>query len=382
MKKAIQFGAGNIGRGFIGALLSKSGYHVTFVDVDNDILNAINKDKKYTIYVKDNVCSEEIIYNIDGFNANSESLFPVIAEAEIITTAVGANVLVYVARNILNGIKHKQKIKSKTPLTIIACENMIGATDTLKNEILNLADDRTKNYIEKFVSFPNSSVDRIVPPVKNQNIIDVTVESFFEWNVEKSAFKHDIPNIEGMNLVDNLNAFLERKLFTLNTGHAITAYLGYLKNYKTIDESIEDIEIETIVKNAMKESGYAICQKYNFDIDEHFKYIDKILNRFKNKYLQDDIIRVGREPLRKLSKNERLVKPLNTALKYNLKVDNLLIGIAATLFYNNKNDLQSINLQKDIKNLGILETLKLATEIENEEILNKIISNYHSLKNM
>lgn len=125
------------------------------------------------------------------------------------------------------------------------------------------------------------------------HLLDVTVESFFEWNVEKSGFRIDIPKIEGMNLADNLLAYIERKLFTLNTGHAITAYLGVIKNFPTIDKSIADFEVENIVRSAMQESGDGLIEKFSFDKDEHYKYIGKILNRFKNPYLNDDIKRVG-----------------------------------------------------------------------------------------
>lgn len=114
--------------------------------------------------------------------------------------------------------------------------------------------------------------------------IDVVVENYYEWNVEEASFKGAVPQINGMNLADNLMAYIERKLFTLNTGHCITAYLGNYKGFKTIDESIADEEIFKTVKKAMQQSGMALVNKYGFDKDAHFKYIDKILNRFKNPY--------------------------------------------------------------------------------------------------
>ena len=69
MKKAVQFGAGNIGRGFIGALLSQSGYHVVFADVVDKIIDKINEDKTYTVHVMDVECEDQKIENISGVNS-------------------------------------------------------------------------------------------------------------------------------------------------------------------------------------------------------------------------------------------------------------------------------------------------------------------------
>lgn len=382
MKKSIQFGAGNIGRGFIGALLSKSNYEVIFADVNDEILDQINLQKKYKIFVKDVESFDEEITNIKGVNVNSNQLLEEIKVARIITTAVGPLVLPKVALNIAEGIKLRKKNNVKDFLNIIACENMVLATDFLKDEIIkNLTTDEIE-YLNEYVGFPNSSVDRIVPPIKNDNIIDVTVEKFYEWNVEKSKFKGEIPKIEGMNLVDNLGAYVERKLFTLNTGHAITAYLGYLKNYKTIDESIKDENIKNIVQGAMKEGGAGLAKKYNLDLDSHFKYIEKIIKRFENHYLKDDVIRVGREPIRKLGPKDRLVSPLLTSKGYNLPVDNLLIGISAALNYENNEDKQSVEIQDYIKNIGLKETIKKISNITDPELLNKIEENYSNIRNL
>ena len=383
MKKAIQFGAGNIGRGFIGALLSKAGYHVVFADVNTEIINKINSDKKYTIHVMDTICSEEEISNISGVISTSDEIYKEIVEVEIITTAVGPVVLPRIAPTIAKGIALRKEKGIKTYLNIIACENAIKASSQLEEEVKKYLNEEEIEYLKEFVGFPNCSVDRIVPPVKSENILDVVVENYYEWNVEKSAFKGEIPKIEGMNLVDNLMAYIERKLFTLNTGHAITAYFGYLKGYNTVDESIKDEVIHDLVKKAMIESGQGLIAKYNFDKEEHFKYIDKIIGRFKNPYLKDDVARVGREPLRKLNENDRLIKPLITARGFNINTDNLLLGVGAALHYDNKEDSQSVQLQSLINEKGIKASLAEISKISGDtDVLDKIEKYYDEVKGL
>ena len=379
MKKAIQFGAGNIGRGFIGGLLSNSGYHVVFADVNEAILNGINNDKQYKILVKDVECFDQTITNISAVSSITDDIIKEIEEAEIITTAVGPLVLKRIAPTIVKGIQARKNNGNKNYLNIIACENAVGATAILKEEVLKCLNEEETAYLEEYIGFPNCSVDRIVPPCTNENPLDVTVENFYEWNVEEAKIKGEIPRIEGMNLVGDLIAYVERKLFTLNTGHAITAYLGTLKGYKTIDEAIKDEEIATIVKAAMQESGQGLVKKHGLDLEAHYKYIDKILNRFKNPYLNDDVKRVGREPLRKLSAKDRLVNPLMTAKSYGISVDNLIIGVGAALHYNNEEDAQSVELQQTIKDLGVKEAVKKISAIEDEELLNAIEKSYNDL---
>ena len=383
MKKAIQFGAGNIGRGFIGALLSKAGYHVVFADVNTEIINKINSDKKYTIHVMDTICSEEEISNISGVISTSDEIYKEIVEGEIITTAVGPVVLPRIAPTIAKGIALRKEKGIKTYLNIIACENAIKASSQLEEEVKKYLNEEEIEYLKEFVGFPNCSVDRIVPPVKSENILDVVVENYYEWNVEKSAFKGEIPKIEGMNLVDNLMAYIERKLFTLNTGHAITAYFGYLKGYETIEESIKDEVIYGFVKNAMIESGKGLIAKYNFDEEAHYKYIDKIIDRFKNPYLKDDVARVVREPLRKLNENDRLIKPLITARGFNINTDNLLLGVGAALHYDNKEDSQSVQLQSLINEKGIKASLAEISKISGDtDVLDKIEKYYDEVKGL
>ncbi|MFO3667705.1 MULTISPECIES: mannitol-1-phosphate 5-dehydrogenase [Anaerococcus] len=379
MTKAIQFGAGNIGRGFIGYLLKNAGYDLVFADVFDNVIDLINKEKAYTIHVKD-VENEDIkVEGISAVNSTRDEIVDEIADAAIITTAVGPLNLVKIAGKIASGIEKRFEADSDKYLNIIACENAIKASESLKGYVYEKLDDEAKAYADKYVGFPNCSVDRIVPPSKNENPLDVTVENYYEWNVEEAGFKGEIPQIEGMNLVGNLEAYIERKLFTLNTGHASTAYLGSLKAYGTIDESINDPEIEDQVRKIMQESGEALIAKFGFNKEDHFAYIEKIIKRFKNPYLKDDVKRVGREPIRKLSVNERFVKPINTALEYKLPVDNLLVGLAAALNFRNNEDGQAVELEKDIENLGLEKTVEKITEIKDEKIIEKIKEIYEKL---
>ena len=383
MKRAIQFGAVNIGRGFIGALLSKSGYHVVFADVNEEIISKINEDKCYTIHIMDVECKDEKVENISGVISTSDEILEEIRTSDIITTAVGPVVLPRIASTIANGIKLRKITGVTSYLNIVACENAIKASSQLEEEVKKYLNEEDIAYLNEYVGFPNCSVDRIVPPVKSENILDVVVENFYEWNVEEKAFKGEIPKIYGMNLADNLMAYIERKLFTLNTGHAITAYFGYLKGYNTVDESIKDEVIHELVKKAMIESGQGLIAKYNFDKEEHFKYIDKIIGRFKNPYLKDDVARVGREPLRKLNENDRLIKPLMTAKSFNLDIDNLLLGVGAALNYNNEEDSQSVELQSLISEKGVKESLAhVANLAQEQEILSKVEKYYNEVKSI
>ncbi len=380
MKKAILFGAGNIGRGFIGGLLAQSGYHVTFADVNQEILDALNASKGYTIHICDVEQSQQEITGVSAIHSADPALVDEIAQAEVIATAVGLTILPRIAGTIAKGIAQRQAAGSTQHLNIIACENAIRASTQLKAAVYTHLDEAGTAYAEEFVGFPDCSVDRIVPPVRNERLVDVSVEAFYEWNVEQASFKGEIPAITGMNLADNLMAYIERKLFTLNTGHAVTAYLGSLKGYKTVQESFQDEAIQAFVRQTMAESGRGLSQKHGFDFEAHLAYIDKISKRFQNQYLVDEVDRVGRSPLRKLAPSDRLAMPLMTAKGFGLPYSHLAVGMAAALLYNNPADQESVDLQQKIQSLGVIPALTEISGIDDQAVLNQVYSAYLALQ--
>ena len=355
--KAIQFGAGNIGRGFIGAVLAQAGYQVVFADVVADLLDQINNRKQYTVHVTDTVSRDIVITDICAVHSGSEAAVAEIAGADIITTAVGLRILKFVAPAIAKGLAARMAAGEEKPLNIIACENGLKATSQLKELTFALLSPDVAAWAEKHVGWPDAAVDRIVPPVRCEVPLDVAVEEYFEWDVERSAFVGAIPAIAGMTPVDNLEAYVERKLFTLNTGHATAAYIGKMKGLGTIGESIADPAVFPVVKAVMQQSGEGLVRKFGFDHDAHFAYIEKILKRFSNPYLKDDVDRVGREPLRKLAPNDRLILPMLTARGFGLPYDKLLLAIGAALHFDNPADPQSVEMLAAIAAEGVAATV-------------------------
>ncbi|EGR1092412.1 mannitol-1-phosphate 5-dehydrogenase [Vibrio cholerae] len=358
-KNAVHFGAGNIGRGFIGKLLADADIAVTFADVNEPLVDQLSHQQEYKVKVVGSECKMETVSHVTAVNSASEALIERIIKTDLVTTAVGPTVLDIIAKTIAKGLSARFAAGNTQPLNIIACENMVRGTTHLKQQVYQFLTTEEQQQADALVGFVDSAVDRIVPPLQaaNDDPLEVTVESFSEWIVDEQQFKGEIPQIEGMEKTDNLMAFVERKLFTLNTGHCVTAYLGCLKGHRTIREAIEDPSIHAQVKQAMQESGEVLIRRYGFDRALHSAYIEKILSRFANPYLVDEVDRVGRQPLRKLSANDRLIKPLLGTIEYGLPNGMLLKGIAAALKYRNSNDPQAVELQQSIEKEGVRSTL-------------------------
>ncbi|QIW16799.1 mannitol-1-phosphate 5-dehydrogenase [Pasteurellaceae bacterium RH1A] len=378
--KALHFGAGNIGRGFIGKLLADAGFEVIFADVNDKVIDLLNQQGSYGVkIVGEDKNVVEQVQNVRGVNSkNAQDVVALFQEVDLVTTAVGPNVLKIIAGTIAQGLLNRMASGKTQPLNIIACENMVRGTTFLKEEVFAQLTAEQQEKVAPYVGFVDSAVDRIVPPVEanEQDPLQVTVEEFSEWIVDQTQFKGDIPKIAGMELTDNLMAFVERKLFTLNTGHAVTSYLGKQAGYRFVKESIEDAAIKAQVKAVMEESGAVLIKRYGFEPAAHASYIEKILKRFANPYLVDDVDRVGREPLRKLSPNDRLIKPLRGTLEYGLPNDNLLKAIAAALHYRNQADPQAVELADFIANHGLEATLAKYSELTDKDLVGKIVAAY------
>lgn len=380
--KAMHFGAGNIGRGFIGKLLADADATLTFADVNQPLIDQLDHQQSYQVNVVGENSKVERVNNVRAVHSNSPDAVRHISEADVITTAVGPQILEKIANTLAKGLIERHAQGNQSPLNIIACENMVRGTSQLKQHVMRLIPQNLHLWVEEHVGFVDSAVDRIVPPgdAANDDPLSVTVETFSEWIVDGTQFKGTTPDINGMETTTNLMAYVERKLFTLNTGHAITAYLGKLAGHQTIRDAICDPLVRQVVKGAMEESGAVLIQRYGFDPVQHAAYIEKILSRFENPYLRDDVERVGRQPLRKLSAGDRLIKPLLGTLEFGLPHNNLVKGIAAAMCYRNQHDPQALTLVSLLDEKGVEGALMSVSELTDSNIVAEIAQAYRVIQ--
>lgn len=344
MRKIVIFGAGNIGRSFIGQLFSRSGYEVVFIDVDDRIVKALNERRRYRIEVKD-VHPETIwvegVRAVDGKDV--EKVAEEIATADVMGTAVGPNNLPYIYENIANGLLKRREL-GRGPIDIIICENVRDASKILRD---GLSKRLPEPYLlDSLVGLVETSIGKMVPIMteeqRREDPLLIFAEAYNTLIVDKKGFKGQIPKVEGLEAKDNMAAYVDRKLFVHNLGHAVTAYLGYITDseIKYIWEAISDDSIRRAAKEAMWESGRALIAEYPQEfIERNMKEdIDDLVRRFGNKALGDTIFRVGRDVPRKLSRNDRLIGALLLDAKHGVRSPCTALGAAAAMLFRGKDE--------------------------------------------
>ncbi|WP_309120903.1 mannitol-1-phosphate 5-dehydrogenase [Paenibacillus sp.] len=373
---AVHFGAGNIGRGFIGLMLSQAGYDVVFVDVNEALVAALQERKRYEVEFADGRGEAVVVRNVDAVDGKRVDLVAErIAGADLVTTAVGVNALKFIAGGIARGIERRLAAAaggSPAPLHVIACENAIGGSTQLKEHVYARLPAEARDAANRSVAFPDAAVDRIVPLQKHDDPLRVTVEPFAEWIVDRSAMlPGGLPPIEGVHYVDRLQPYIERKLFTVNTGHCCAAYHGYLRGHETIQSAMADDAVRAEVVSILEETGAMLVRNYGFPEAEHRRYLETTVERFANPHLTDEVARVGRSPIRKLSPNDRLVRPATLAHELGIPVPHLAKAMGAALRFDVPDDPESAELQQALRRDGVHAVLTKATGLPEDHPIHK-----------
>lgn len=379
MKQAIMFGAGNIGRGFLGQLFSESGYAVTFVDIDQVVIDALNRRGVYTIRLVTNEQTDEVTVGpVAAIHAaDPDAVAMAVSGAEIGATAVGAAALKQIAPLVARGIQERARRGIATPFNLIICENLHGAAAIFRQMVKDNLPADLHPFLTQNVGFVDTVIARMVPPLtpelRAQDPSLVIVEPYKELPVDREGFVGPLPEIVGMIPYAPFAFFTDRKLYIHNAGHAVLGYLGYLAGYEYGYQALADDEIYFQARGAMEESALALYRKYRPPAGALLANIEDLLHRFGNRALGDTILRLGRDPIRKLGRTDRLVGAALNALAQGVYPANLVTGIAAGLTFDHPEDPVACRLQERIRLDGIERVLTEVCGLSADEPLHELV---------
>lgn len=335
------YGAGNIGRGFIGAQMSKAGYEVVFIDVDETLVNQLNQKKGYPLReITDEGHRDTLISPIRAIHGRDrEAVAADVAGCDLMATAVGARVLPFIAPLIAQGLKQRFQ-NNKAPLNIIICENLMDAHLVMEGLLKQEMNAREQARFHEDIGLVEASIGRMVPiqteEMKAGDPLRVCVEPYGFLPVDQAAFKGEIPSMEGLVPYAPFDYYIKRKLFLHNMGHACTAYLGQYFAHDLIAGAIREPVIELAVKAAMTESAAALSLHCHVPIKELLEHRDDLLFRFRNKALGDSCARVGADIPRKLARKDRLTGAMLLCEQQEIQPVFIALGAAAGLYWHMK----------------------------------------------
>ncbi len=368
--KAIMYGAGNIGRGFIGQKFYLSGYETTFIDVNTEMVNAINEKGEYPIYfTRTDKYVPEMVKNVNAINGrDNDAVVAAIADCDILATALGVNILPFVAKLLADAII--KRAEANRPLNILICENLIGSNEYLHGLVEPHIPADKKAWFEENIGFVCVSVGRTVPPtpdeLKKENPLAVCAEPYDELPVDLAGFRPvgcALPEIPGLVAFTPFQFFIERKLLIHNMGHALSSYVGYQKGHTYIFETATDGELKYILTRALIESARGLSKRHGASLDDAMQFVEDLMIRFENKMLVDTVTRVGKDTKRKLGPNDRMVGAFKMVREEGGVPAHIAVGIAAGLLFDPADDAAAVEIATYCRENGVAAALEKYCEI-------------------
>jgi mannitol-1-phosphate 5-dehydrogenase len=344
-KKIIIFGGGKIGRSFIGQLFSTGGYEVVFVDISVPVITELNKRGSYEVVIKSDTDTTIVVKNVRGVDARDEKLVvKEIEDASILAVSVGLNALPHIIPLIAKGLKERYKLDKNSAIDIIIAENMRNAAQYFTEQLTKYLP--AEYPLDGLVGLVETSIGKMVPimpgKIEKEDVLRVFAEPYNTLILDKKAFKNSIPEIKGLSPKENMKAWVDRKLFIHNLGHAATAYWGFFydSGCRYVWEALEVPRIFLTVRDTMLQSAALLLKKYpdEFTIDQLTGHVDDLLSRFRNKALGDTIYRVGCDLMRKLGPEDRLAGAIRLAVSLNMPYDKILKALIAGFEFRAKDE--------------------------------------------
>lgn len=339
--KCVILGAGKIARGFIGHLLYLSEIPFTFVEKFDGLVDLINERGQYTVNILGNSEKNCVVKGAKAISfADTDKVAEAIADADAVFTSVGGKNLGDLVPLLVKGIERKAQKGGN--LNIVTCENWKLPATILKNGVEEAISEDAKEYFHTHVGVTEAVIMRSAiessPELLKQDLLIVNVQDFWELPVDASRIVGELPNIQGLKLIESFTGFLERKFYTYNAANGTTSYVGALLGFEKIADAAHDERIIKILDGVYQETAQALSKKHNFPLDEQLAFTLTSKRKLQDYTIVDFIERNARDPLRKLGPDDRLVGSARLVLEYGIKPENLCIAIAAAIYYVSEGD--------------------------------------------
>lgn len=338
----VHFGAGNIGRSLVGTLFSRAGYEILFVDAAPDIVAALRQRHGYRVVVKDDLPpGAPAVLEVRGADAidarDGEAVAGAVARADLIGTSVGANVLPHVLRSMAPGLARRTR-----PVSILFCENLHGVIELARK---TLAAHLPPDFdLAGRVGLVATSIGKMVPimptAVRARDPLEVWGEAYNQIIADGQAFLGPRPSIPGLLLKENFQAYVDRKLYVHNFGHAVCACEGSLCGCVRIAEAMDVPRVAAATRSAMEATATALVTRYpgEFTPAEQAEHVADLLRRFANRALGDTVYRVGRDLRRKLAPEDRFIGALRLVAEAGGDTQVVCDAIAAAMLFSARDE--------------------------------------------
>jgi mannitol 2-dehydrogenase len=200
----------------------------------------------------------------------------------------------------------KRRAAGIPAFTVMSCDNLPHNGAVTRKALLAFATLRNSNlcsWIDANVSFPNAMVDRITPMTSTAHRLQladkhgvddawpVVCEPFVQWVLE-DKFVNGRPAWEkvGVQFTDDVSPYEEMKIKLLNGSHLALTYLGFLKGYRFVHETMNDPLFVRYMRAYMDlDVTPQLAPVPGIDLTD---YKNTLVARFSNQAIADQLERV------------------------------------------------------------------------------------------
>ena len=311
--RIVVFGAGAIGLSFVGQIFGRSGYEVIFVDSNESVVRRINAHRRYRVRLiaPDGSHRTVEIENVSARDATDRAAIgTALRDRPIVATAVGLRAFPVVLETLRSAVSDACELER---LDVLAAENIHDPRAIARRVLRKHAPGVHPCSVGKMVPLGTGTVEH--------GVVEIASEAFNTLVVDGTGWRGPKPeDVEWITLVDDIDAWIDRKLFIHNLGHSACAWRARTidPEIRTIAEAIARPEIRDHVVSVMHAAARVLAGVYpdSFSERDLLAHVRDLIHRFGNVALADTVERVGRDLERKLGRAERIVGAMLLAARF------------------------------------------------------------------